>query len=120
VNALTRENKLLIAAGGNILFLISLFFDWFDGGFSGWDILPSAFLILIVALIAAAILAADAFRVALPPAASITAAFFLTVLNLYLTLLVIFEGNTAWGAFLGLLFIVVATVFAALSWREEH
>lgn len=123
MNALNRENKLFIAAGGNVLFIITLFLSWFKAGSataSGWDGLPSSWLILIVALVAAAIFAAEAVRVALPPVLGLQLATLLTGLNLYITVLKIFEGQNGYAAFLALIFIVVALVFAVLVARDER
>jgi len=127
VNSLTREQRMLGAAGASVLFLISLFFPWFGAGdFSagGDDVVPSWWLLLIFAAAAAAILAAEAFNFELP--ALIDAAgwpAYLTSVNFIVTLMVFLEGagggNRKFGLFLALLFALVAAVLAVMHWREE-
>ena len=60
---------MLGAAAANVLFIISLFFPWYGVGdvdLSGEDVIPSWWLMLIFAVVAAAIFVADAYNFELP------------------------------------------------------
>lgn len=128
MNSLTREQRMLGAAGACVLFIISLFFSWYGTGdvtFSGDDVVPSWWILLIFAAAAAALLAADAFNFELParidPASS---AAYLTSVVFIVTVMVFLEGGGGgvgrrFGLFLALLFSLVAVVLAVMHWREE-
>jgi hypothetical protein len=119
---------MLGAAAANILFLISLFFPWYgigDLSASGDDVIPSFWIPLIFAIVAAALLAADALNFELPSFVNpATWAVYLTSFNLIITLMVFLEGyggaSRKWGIFLALIFAVVATILAVMHWREER
>ena len=126
MNSLTREQKLLGAAGANVLFIISLFFPWY--GFAGTnidgtDVIPSWWIMLIFAAAAAAILAAEAFNYELPAAIDpATWAAYLTSVTFIVTLMIFLEGSAGGrkiGLFLALIFSVIATVLTVIHWREE-
>ena len=73
MRSITREQRMLAAAAANVLFIISLFFPWYGFGdldFSGDDVIPAWWLMLIFAVVAALILAADAYNFELPAAIS--------------------------------------------------
>jgi hypothetical protein len=124
-SSITPQQKMLAGAVANVLFIISLFFDWVGSGpfgFSGWDIVPSAWIFLIFAAIAAVLLAAagtgyDIGPVRVPPVA---AALFLSSVCFVISLAIVLEGDTKFGAFLGLLFSAAATVLAFLAFRDEQ
>lgn len=126
MNSLTREQKLLGAAGANVLFIISLFFPWY--GFAGVnvggdDVIPSWWIMLIFAAAAAAILAAEAFNYELPAAINpATWAAYLTSVTFIVTLMIFLEGSAGGrkiGLFLALIFSAIATVLTVIHWREE-
>jgi len=127
VNSLTREQKLLGAAGANVLFIISLFFPWYGLGgvnVSGDDVVPSWWILLIFAAAAAAILAAEAFNRELPAAIDPPSwAAYLTSVTFIVTLMIFLEGfggaSRKIGLFLALIFSIVATVLTVMHWREE-
>lgn len=129
MNSITREQKMLGAAGACILFIISLFFSWYGAGdlsLSGQDILPSWWILLIFAAGAAALLAADAFNFELPAAINPASwAAYLTSVCFVVTLMTFLDSpfgtgfDRKFGIFLGLLFALVATILAVLHWREE-
>ena len=128
MSSLTREQRMLGAAGACILFIISLFFSWFSAGDftpSGQDVVPSWWIMLIFAAGAAALLIADAFNFELP--AQIDPAMwasYLTSVTFIVTLMIFLEGggegfSRSFGLFLALLFSLAATVLAVMHWREE-
>jgi len=128
VNSLTREQRIYGAAGASILFIVSLFFTWFGedfGGvsvnFSGQDIVPSWWILLIFAAVAAAVLIADALNYELPPVVQpATWAAYLTSVCFIVTLMIFLEhGHKKFGVFLALLFSLAAVVLAVMHWREE-
>ena len=124
MNSLTREQRIYGAAAASILFIISMFFNWFGvGGFniSGTDAIPSWWILLIFAGVAAVVLIAEAMNYELPPTVqpAIWAAY-LTSVCFIVTLMIFLEGSHRQiGVFLGLLFSLVATVLAVMHWREE-
>jgi hypothetical protein len=124
VNSLTREQRVYVAAGACVLFIISLFFNWFgigDFNVSGQDAVPSWWILLIFAAVAAAVLVADAMNFELPPAVRPAAwAAYLTSVCFIVTLMIFLEGdNRKFGIFLALLFSIVAAIVSFLHWREE-
>ena len=131
MNSLTREQRMYVAAGASILFIISLFFNWFGQSFggvdvdaSGQDIVPSWWILLIFAGAAAAILIAETLNFELPtfiqPAAwpaFLTSVCFIVSLMFFLDPP---EGlDRKFGIFLALLFSLVAAVVSVMHWREE-
>jgi hypothetical protein len=128
VNSITREQRMYAAAGASILFIISLFFTWFGQDFgevevnlSGEDAVPSWWILLIFAAVAAAVLIAEAMNFELPPAVRPAQwAAYLTSVCFIVTLMIFLEGdNRKFGIFLALLFSVVAMILAVMHWREE-
>jgi hypothetical protein len=129
VNSLTREQRIYAAAGASVLFIISLFFNWFGTDFggvsvsqSGQDVVPSWWILLIFAAVAAALLIADLMNVELPtfidPAAW---AAYLTSVCFIVTLMIFLEGSgRKFGIFLAIIFSIVAVVLSVVHWREER
>lgn len=127
MNSLTREQRMLGAAGACVLYIISLFFSWYGAGdfsVSGQDIVPSWWILLIFAAAAAALLVGDAFNFELPAMVNpATWAAYLTSVTFIVTLMVFLEGgggaSRKFGLFLALLFSLIAVVLSVLHWREE-
>lgn len=127
MNSLTREQRMLGAAGACVLFIISLFFSWYGAGdvsVSGQDVVPSWWILLILAAGAAALLAADAFNFELPARIDPAAwAAYLTSVVFIVTLMVFLEGGSGFGRefglFLALVFALAAVVLAVMHWRAE-
>ena len=126
IRSLTREQRMLAAAAANVLFVIMLFLPWYGGGgesVSGWSAIDSSWIILIIALGAAALLAVEALNGAqLPPA--LTGAglpTYMTSLTFWFTIvfLVGWDG-TRIGIFLALIFAVIANLFTLWVWRESR
>ena len=129
MNSITREQRIYAAAGASILFIISLFFTWFGQDFgevevnlSGEDAVPSWWILLIFAAVAAAVLIAEVMNFELPPAVRPASwAAYLTSVCFIVTLMIFLEGdNRKFGIFLALLFSAVAMVLAVMHWREEE
>lgn len=130
LSSITPQQKMLAAAGANVLFIVSLWFPWFgvsalgfSASASGWDVLPSSWLALLMAAAAAALLASVAtdrpLPVRVPPLAT---AMYLTSVPFWFTVATFLEGGSGrkWGLFASLLFSLVAAVAAFLAWREEE
>jgi hypothetical protein len=122
----TREQRMLGAAAANVLFIITLFFPWYGVGefdLDGDDVIPSWWLMLIFAALAAVILVADAYNFELPtvlhPATWVA---YLTSVTFVVTLMIFLEGGSGgrkFGVWLALIFSLVATVLTAVHAREE-
>jgi hypothetical protein len=123
--SLTREHKLLIAAGANVLFVISLFIDWYgSGGFSisGMDALPSAWIFLIFGVAAAIFFAAEAFNFELPP--PINPVLWGTYLTSVLAIISIAsfldgDGGREFGLILAFIVTIIGTIAAVLAARDR-
>jgi len=116
------------AAGASILFIISLFFNWFGQDFgdvevnaSGQDVVPSWWILLIFAAVAAGILIAEALNFELPSFVQPAPwAAYLTSVCFIVTLMIFLEGDgRKFGVFLALLFSLAAALLSAMHWREE-
>jgi hypothetical protein len=124
--SLTREHKLLIAAGGNVLFVISMFIDWYGAGnfgVDGMDLLPSSWIFLIFGIAAALAFAAEAFNFELPaPLNGMLLGTYLTSVLVIITIAVFLEGtggaDRKVGLFLALIGSVVGLIGAALAARD--
>ncbi|MEW6583701.1 MAG: hypothetical protein AB1416_13175 [Actinomycetota bacterium] len=120
LGGLTREMRLLGAAGANALFIIFLFLDW-GGGLSAKSILDSWWLLLVIALVAGAVFAAEARNFALPPVLNISLATYLSSLTLFYCVIFLFDlPDHDFGFFLALLASIVGTGLAVTLWREER
>jgi hypothetical protein len=116
---------LLIAAGANVLFVISLFIDWYgSGGFSisGMDALPSAWIFLIFGVAAAIFFAAEAFNFELPP--PINPVLWGTYLTSVLAIISIAsfldgDGGREFGLILAFIVTIIGTIAAVLAARDR-
>lgn len=128
LSGLTREHRIYIAAGANVLFFIMLFLPWYGAGsvdVSGRDIIPSWWILLITSLLAAGLLIAEVMNFELPGAIDPPAwAAYLSSIGLIFTVAYFLEGapgvSRKIGLFLALIFAAVAAVFAVIHWREER
>jgi hypothetical protein len=126
LRSLTREQRMLAAAVANVLFVIMLFLPWYDfgtGSISGWSAIDSSWIIMVIALVAAAVLAAEALNVVqLPPfltGAGVPA--YLTSLTFWFTIFfLIGASGTKVGIILALIFSVIANIFTVWLWRESR
>ncbi|HJZ62202.1 MAG TPA: hypothetical protein VKD47_08610 [Miltoncostaeaceae bacterium] len=128
MNALTREQKVYIAIAGLVLFIISLFLKW-----TGVDVGPlsisnngtdidSWFLALIIAIAAGVVLLADVVNMNLPPQLSSSglAAILCGLVGFWAVIHLIDLSNLKYGAWLGFIGGLVATIFAVMVWREDN
>jgi len=128
VSAAARQRQIYIAAGANIVFILSLFLPWFALGsydsISGWTALPAPLVILLAAAVAIIGLFAEVNRVVLPirldPLG--VAAYASSIPLWFATTNLISGGGTGrdWGLVVAFLAAVVATVFAVRVWREAR
>jgi hypothetical protein len=126
MRSITREQRMLGAAAANVLFIISLFFPWYGVAsfdFNGEDVIPSWWLMLVFAIVAALIFVADAYNFELPTIvnAGLWAAY-LTSVTFIVTLMVFLDGDAGsrkFGVWLALIFSLVATILAVFHTREE-
>ena len=126
VSAAARQRQIYIAAGANIVFILSLFLPWFALGsydsISGWTALPAPVVILLAAAVAIIGLFAEVNRVALPirldPLG--VAAYASSIPLWFATTNLISGGGTGrdWGLVVAFLAAMVATVFAVRVWRD--
>jgi hypothetical protein len=126
MRSITREQRMLGAAAANVLFIITLFFPWYGIGefdLNGEDVIPSWWLMLVFAALAAVIYVADAYNFELPAVLNPALwAAYMTSVTFVVTLMVFLEGSDGsrkFGVWLALIFTVVATVLALMHAREE-
>ena len=124
--SLTREHKLLIAAGANVIFVISLFIDWWGVGsigISGMDALPSGWIFLIFAIAAALLFAAEAFNFELPPPVNpLLWGTYLTSVLAIISIAYFLEGDGGRkiGLILALIFSIVGLAAAVWAARDQR
>lgn len=133
VGGITREQKMLVAAGANVVFIISLFLDWGVGasasvggteivsvGASGTDVVPSWWIPMVIAILAVVVLAAEGLYMELPVPTSSALGLYLSSIPLIVTVMIFLEiSGKKFGVWLALIATIVATVMAALAWRED-
>jgi len=127
-SAAVRQRQIYIAAGANVVFVLSLFLPWFALGsydsISGWSVLPAPFVILLATLVAIVGLFAEVSRIALPlrldPVG--VAAYASSIPLWFATTDLIGGGGTGrdWGLVVAFLAALVGTVFAVRVWRETR
>ncbi len=139
LSSITREQKLFAAAGASALWVISLFFPWYDLGLdipdaaaqlagvdetiSGWDVVPSAWLFLVIGVVAALAAVSEAMDYELPMGLpGVPLAAWATSILAVVTIAIAIDGDggRAWGIFLAVIFSVVAVAASAWVWREER
>jgi hypothetical protein len=121
----TREQKEYVAIGALVLFIVFLFLPWFGSdGFdtSGWDLVPASWVLLIFAIAAILLLAADAFRFELPVRAPVGAtAAYLASIPLIVTFMFLVDiSGRKYGVVLSFIFALVAVIAAVILWREDR
>jgi hypothetical protein len=124
LGGLTREQRLLGAAGACVVYIISLFLDWFGGplgGSASRQDLDGWWILLIIAIVAGGIFAADALNFELPPVFGITLATYLMSLLAFDSIIKLFElTSRKYGFFLALIAALVGTGLAISVWREDR
>ena len=128
LSQLTREHKLFAAALGNVVFIISLFLNWF--GVSGIDSKPDDvlgmwWLYLIFGVAAAVLFLAAAINFDLPPPINpIVWGTYLTSINFIVSATNFIDPpgplEREIGLILAFIFTLVALIGAIWAWREER
>ncbi|MCC6829718.1 MAG: hypothetical protein IT200_00085 [Thermoleophilia bacterium] len=127
LSSITPQQKMLGAAGASVLFAIAmLFFTWAGVGpitFTGMDLLPSAWIFLILTLVAVAAFAAAAFDYELPiPFNPLALGTYCISVPFIITLALMLDGGSGrkWGLYLAVIFGLVATALGTWLWRTEE
>lgn len=132
LKAMPREQKLFIGAGGMALFLVSLLFlKWFGLGLEGLGVdssvkatkaIDSWWIALVLAVVALAILLAEAVRFEIPvPGATTSVAFVAAFLVLFWTLTHVIDlSGLKIGAWLALVGSIVGTAGAWLARADDR
>ncbi len=124
LQGISREKKELAAAACMLLFIISLFLKWQTFGVlsgSGAD-LGSWWLVVLIALAAGGIMAADALGMEIPLrriAPSAVATYLMTLLVFYSVVFILAIDGIAYGVWLALVFSVVGLVLAYSLYRQD-
>lgn len=120
---ITREQKMLGAAVAMLLFIVSLFLKWQSVGpfsSSGTDI-GAWPIVLIIALVAGGVLAAEALGTELPirvrPAA--LSSYLASLLVFYVVVFIFTIDGLGYGVWLALIFSLVGLGLAVAVNREE-
>ncbi len=124
LQGITREQKEMGAAVAMLLFIISLFLKWQSFGpisGSGAD-LGSWPLVLIIALVAGGIVAADGLRMDIPlrrmnPTS--VATYLMSLLVFYVVVFIFAIDGLSYGVWLALIFSVVGLVLTFSVYRED-
>lgn len=124
-SSLTHEQRMLGAATACVLYLISLFFPWVGAAglsFSGREIVPSWWILVVFALVAAVVLAAEALAVDLPVRVNATAVpAYLTSVILIVTAMVFLDADgRRFGLVLALIFAAAAAALTVDLWRRHR
>ncbi|MFN8110439.1 MAG: hypothetical protein U0Y82_11440 [Thermoleophilia bacterium] len=133
---ITPQQKMLAGSGAMVLYALALlFFPWYSssgvsiGGrtigsssVTGWDVVPSSWIVLILALLAAGALAAYAFDVDIPvnlPPLSVAAYCSSVVFLMTIAVLFEFSSGRSWGLYLAVLMAIIGLVAAVWVWRDR-
>jgi hypothetical protein len=125
-SATVRQRQIFIAAGANILFVLSLFLPWYALGsydsVNGWSALASPWLVLITTLVALFALFAEVYRVVLPLRLNpLGVAAYASSIPLWFSVSDLLGGGGTgrdWGLFVAVIAAAVATVFTVRVWRQ--
>jgi hypothetical protein len=128
LSQLTREQRLLTAAGACVLFVISLFLPWygaFDVDVSAADAagVPSWWILLLFGLAAAGLLVAEAFQIPVPAVVRpLSVATYLVSVAVIVTVMFFLDApaDRKYGIWLALVFSVVALVLTSVLRRRER
>jgi hypothetical protein len=123
-----RQRQIYIAAGANLLFVLSLFLPWYSLGsydsVNGWSALAAPWLVLIAALVALAALFAEVYRLVLPLHLNpLGVAAYASSIPLWFSASDLLGGGGTgrdWGLFVAVAAAVVATVFSVRVWRQAR
>ena len=120
LKSLDRRERLLAVAILNGVFIISLFFEWGDGGARAWDA-DSVWLAFLAALFAGLISLADAFDYEVPRLPGTGVSAYLTSITLVYTVVALMDiRDQSWGIIVSLIVAIISTFIAFGTWRADR
>lgn len=120
LKSMSRRERMLGIAILNGAFIISMFFQWGDGGVRAWDA-DASWLVFVVALIAGLMALADAFDYEVPRLPGTGVIAYLTSIPLWYVIFSLMDiHDQAWGIIVSLIIAILATVVAAMAWVADR
>jgi hypothetical protein len=115
-----RRERMLGIAILNGAFIISMFFQWGDGGVRAWDA-DASWLVFVVALAAGLMALADAFDYEVPRMPGTSVIAYLTSITLWYVIFSLMDiHDQAWGIIVSLIIAILATVVATMAWAADR
>lgn len=120
LKSMDRRERMLAIAILNGAFIISMFFQWGDGGVRAWDA-DASWLVFVVALAAGLMALADAFEYEVPRMPGISVIAYLTSIPLWYVIFSLMDiHDQAWGIIVSLIIAILATVVATMAWAADR
>ena len=120
LKSMDRRERMLGIAILNGAFIISMFFQWGDGGVRAWDA-DASWLVFVVALAAGLMALADAFEYEVPRMPGISVIAYLTSIPLWYVIFSLMDiHDQAWGIIVSLIIAILATVVATMAWAADR
>ena len=120
LKSMNRRERMLAIAILNGAFIISMFFQWGDGGVRAWDA-DASWLVFVVALAAGLMALADAFEYEVPRMPGISVIAYLTSIPLWYVIFSLMDiHDQAWGIIVSLIIAILATVVATMAWAADR
>jgi len=120
LKSMNRRERMLGIAILNGAFIISMFFQWGDGGVRAWDA-DASWLVFVVALAAGLMALADAFDYEVPRLPGISVIAYLTSITLWYVIFSLMDiHDQAWGIIVSLIIAILATVVATMAWAADR
>ncbi len=120
LKSMNRRERMLGIAILNGAFIISMFFQWGDGGVRAWDA-DASWLVFVVALAAGLMALADAFEYEVPRMPGTSVIAYLTSITLWYVIFSLMDiHDQAWGIIVSLIIAILATVVATMAWAADR
>jgi hypothetical protein len=120
LKSMDRRERMLGIAILNGAFIISMFFQWGDGGVRAWDA-DASWLVFVVALAAGLMALADAFDYEVPRMPGTSVIAYLTSITLWYVIFSLMDiHDQAWGIIVSLIIAILATVVATMAWAADR
>jgi len=120
LKSMNRRERMLGIAILNGAFIISMFFQWGDGGVRAWDA-DASWLVFVVALAAGLMALADAFDYEVPRLPGVSVIAYLTSITLWYVIFSLMDiHDQAWGIIVSLIIAILATVVATMAWAADR
>jgi hypothetical protein len=120
LKSMNRRERMLGIAILNGAFIISMFFQWGDGGVRAWDA-DASWLVFVVALAAGLMALADAFDYEVPRMPGTSVIAYLTSITLWYVIFSLMDiHDQAWGIIVSLIIAILATVVATMAWAADR